>query len=263
MAPATRSRSRGRSPAPATPRAASPGRRSKKAAAPASRILAGHVIVAYVVASTAGATYWHATEHGGVSYLQAFLAFFLGLNALICYWEIALCYRIDHIARKAAALRRSTGDSQAERFAAVGAFFALPCPVSSWGCLTYWARVWWTYAIYDPSYADKTTFGFWIDTANGHVTLLPTLLWLYGMTAPVMPARAFGLIGLVAFYQEWLGTVIYFCTFFANGRHEGKTPLEIAVFVGLTNGIWFFAPLVGAWAALRCVYADDYAVFLP
>ena len=101
--------------------------------------------------STVGVAYWHADTHG-FSLLQASLAFFLALNALICFWEIALCYKIDLIAKEAAKLRRATGDSQAERFSAVGGFFVLPCPVTSWLSLSYWARVWWTYAIYDPSY---------------------------------------------------------------------------------------------------------------
>ena len=104
----------------------------------------------------------------------------------------------------------------------VGRFFLLPCPVRQWFSLTFWARVWWTYALYDPSYADRTTFGFWIDVSNGHVTLLPTLLCLVGMTYDLVDARTFGIINLLAFYQEFVGTVIYFCTYFFNGRHAGR-----------------------------------------
>ena len=55
--------------------------------------------------------------------------------------------------------------------------------------------------------------------------------------------------------------MIYFCTYFFNGRHAGKSALEVGVFVGLTNGLWFAGPLVGMGAALQCVYSGSYAVF--
>ena len=219
-----------------------------------------HVVVGYVLASTAIPTALHASLHG-FSALQCGLAFFVGLNALICYWEVALAYRIDHIHKAAESLRSRTADTQSARFAAVGDFFVARCGPRECLSLTFWSRVWSTYAVYDPSYADKTTFGFWIDAGNGHSTLVPSLLWLAGMTYDLVPARAFGLVGLVAFYQEFYGTVIYFLTFIANRRYVGKTPFEILLFVGLSNGIWFVAPLVGMWASVACVYADDYGVF--
>ena len=84
---------------------------------------------------------------------------------------------------------------------------------------------------------------------------------LVGMTYDVLDARTFGIINLLAFYQEFVGTVIYFCTYFFNGRHAGKSALEVGVFVGLTNGLWFAGPLVGMGAALQCVYSGSYAVF--
>ena len=83
------------------------------------------------------------------------------------------------------------------------------------------------------------------------------------MTRPVCSARVFGVVGLLAFYQELLGTVVYFSTFVANGRYRGKGALEVALFVGLTNGLWVAGPAVGMAAALRCVFEDDYGVFAP
>mmetsp|Transcript_20128 Transcript_20128/g.60831 ORF Transcript_20128/g.60831 Transcript_20128/m.60831 type:complete len:272 (+) Transcript_20128:289-1104(+) len=220
-------------------------------------ILVAYVIVAYLV----GTTYAAVKLHPSASLIQAFLAFFLSLNALICFWELALAYRVDLIKKRGDELRARTGDSQQERFAAVGSFFVARCPPSQWFSLDFWSRVWWTYSLYDPSYGDKTTFGFWVDATNGHVTLPPTLLWYFGMTSELVDARAFGIVGLLAFYQELLGTVVYFCTFFANGRHVGKTSLEVALFVGLSNGLWIAGPVVGLYAALRCVYDGDYSVF--
>lgn len=232
-------------------------------AAPGGGVRVYHVIVLYVLAVTVVPTVWHARVHGAYSMLQGGLAFFVGLNALICYWEIALAYRTRRVGRDARRLRAKTADSQEARFGAIGAFFFAPCGPRDCGSLTFWSRVWSTYAVYDPSYADHTTFGYWIDVGNGHSTLGPSLLWLVGMTRDLMPARAFGLVGLLAFYQEFYGTAIYFCTFFYNRRYVGKTALEVALFVGLSNGIWFLGPLVGMWASLRCVYDDSYAVFRP
>jgi hypothetical protein len=51
---------------------------------------------------------------------------------------------------------------------------------------------------------------FWIDTGNGHVTLLPTILFAMGMTWDVLPARVLGTLGIVYFWQmfygEWLSS---------------------------------------------------------
>jgi hypothetical protein len=33
--------------------------------------------------------------------------------------------------------------------------------------LRFWATIWSTYALLDPSYQDTTTWGFWVDTGNG------------------------------------------------------------------------------------------------
>lgn len=73
-----------------------------------------------------------------------------------------------------------------------------------------------------------------------------------------MPARSFGLVGLLAFYQELYGTLVYFASFLQNRCHHGKSALEVALFVGLTNGIWIVGPLVGCYAAVHLVYADNY-----
>ena len=52
---------------------------------------------------------------------------------------------------------------------------------------------------------------------------------------------------LVSNYQMFYGTVIYFLSFFMNNRHHNKSITEVALFVGLSNGIWFFFPLLGMY----------------
>ena len=55
----------------------------------------------------------------------------------------------------------------------------------------------------------QTSFGFWIDTGNGVVTMIPTALLSYGATwdVPGVSARALGVVGLVFNYQMLYGTV--------------------------------------------------------
>ena len=42
---------------------------------------------------------------------------------------------------------------------------------------------------------------------------------------------------------------------------SGKSALEVALFVGLSNGIWLFGPLVGCYAAVHVIDDDDYSFF--
>jgi hypothetical protein len=69
-----------------------------------------------------------------------------------------------------------------------------------------------------------------------------------------------GLIGMVSFYQEFYGTVIYFLSFIMNKRYVGKGPVEVALFVGLTNGIWFVCPLVGMWVSYAMITTNSFAI---
>ena len=67
-------------------------------------IVVAHVIVGYLVATTGAAIYLHAQTHA-VNATQIFLAFFCSLNALICFWELALAYKVDIIKKKGDELR--------------------------------------------------------------------------------------------------------------------------------------------------------------
>jgi hypothetical protein len=55
--------------------------------------------------------------------------------------------------------------------------------------------------------------------------------------------------------------VIYFSSFVANRRHEGHTLGNLAVFVGLSNGIWIFFPGWAIWAAIQLIDSNSYALF--
>lgn len=95
---------------------------------------------------------------------------------------------------------------------------------------------------------------------NGHSALLPSLLWIGNSLAlaPLGP-QLLGIVGIISFYQMFYGTVLYFTSFFINKRHHGKSLLEVLLFVGLTNGIWFVFPLLGVWASIQLVLQNSFA----
>ncbi len=54
----------------------------------------------YVVASTGLPIWFHHQRHGVINGTQVALAFFLGLNTIVCFWEMILFFEIALIARK-------------------------------------------------------------------------------------------------------------------------------------------------------------------
>ena len=143
--------------------------------------------------------------------------------------------------------------------------FLTPVPLVETFSWSFWSRIWSTYALYDDSYANRESYGFWIDVGNGHSTILPSLIWILGMTFEILDPQVLGIIGLLSFYQEFYGTVMYFCQFLFNRRHKGKSKLEVALFVALSNGIWIVAPIVGLFASLSLILYPErnYAIFRP
>ena len=100
--------------------------------------------------------------------------------------------------------------------------FPLQLPVWAWLCI--WLVVWVGgsviahYAIWDPSYADRKSFGFAADVGNGFVTLVPSLILFFGITFPILPPVVLGLIGAFIFYQKFYCTTLYFFTYLFNRR---------------------------------------------
>ena len=141
-------------------------------------------------------------------------------------------------------------------------FFFAPVSVAKIFSPTTWSEIWSSYALFDPAYADRKSFGFWIDTGNGISTSIVSLLCLYGMTLHELPPRVLGLVLLIACYQMFYGTIVYFSSFVFNRRYVGHTAANLAAFVGLSNGIWIVFPLWGIWAAIQLIYSDSYALFL-
>ena len=119
------------------------------------------------------------------------------------------------------------------------------------------------YSLYDPSYSNKESFGFYIDVGNGWTTIIPSLLFLYCMITktPILSARIMGVIGICKFYQEFYGTCLYFLSYIWNKRYQGVSFLTVMLFVGLSNGLWFFLPMLGMYTSYEMIQSNTYDIF--
>ena len=218
------------------------------------------IVGAYVVGSTSLVCAWHYASYGCLNSVFVALAFFWCLNGLISLWEIALWRHIDVIE---ADYKKLKAKHSKNPLRALLDQFVAPMPWSKVFTLRGWTSVWSLYSLYDPSYSDKRSYGFFIDIGNGHSMLLPSFFWLFNViTGGPLSPRWLGILGLICFYQMWYGTVLYFTSFFANKRHHGHTVLEICIFVGVSNGIWFTFPLLGMWASVQLILQDSLACLL-
>lgn len=121
-----------------------------------------------------------------------------------------------------------------------------------------WAKMWSTYALYDPSYQNHESFGFFIDFGNGLSTIAPCLLMNVAIVRGdlVSPLWA-GCIGLAMYWQVMYGTYVYVLSFVFNKRHKAgnKSLLEVCLFVGVSNSLWIVFPVGGIYACF-CMLRD-------
>ena len=64
---------------------------------------------------------------------------------------------------------------------------------------TVWAIVWATYSQHDGFYADRRSYGFNVDIANGFVTPVPTAILYAAFTFDFPPAVVAGIVGATMF----------------------------------------------------------------
>lgn len=217
-------------------------------------------LVVFIVVGTALSVGLHSTLHG-FSVNQAAMAFFLVINVLICFWEICLSTHIVAINAEYKALMEKYSKTPVK---AVTKLLFKDLTLTQILTLRTWTSIWATYALYDPSYANRESFGFFVDFGNGWVTLGPSLLFLYCMTFHnLVSARIMGMIGLVKFYQECYGTVMYAISYVFNGRYKGRDPTECILVVGVSNGLWFFFPIAGMALCVHMILDDSYSLFKP
>jgi hypothetical protein len=214
-------------------------------------------VVLYHVLFAGGLVLAHVNAHGSFNALQAVLAVFCAVNAWICVCEIALLVKWSLIQRQHADFEKKLGVGR------------LPSPIFLFEnvsvrrlfTLEHWAVMWSTYAALDPSYVDTTSFGFCVDVGNGVVTLVPTVVFAFGMTWPFLAPRWLGMLGLVKFYQEFYGTVVYFFQYVFNRRYA-RAPLSHALGIVVpANGLWLVFPAIGMWASAHLILDGSFDVF--
>ncbi len=219
----------------------------------------GVVIGIVLVTGTLFHTWLHHWVHGVYSVTQIGLVFFLVLNVMIAWWEIALFVCQDQIRSEYEAIREPYRGREMTRIAEV---FARPIPLFCVLSFSQWTNIWSSYSLFDPGYSDRRSYGYNIDVGNGVTTLIPATLFAFGMTLELMPARVLGIIGLILFWQMFYGTAVYFFQFFNNGRHKGHSLRDLLLFVGITNLMWFIFPIWGLSASVRLILEGSYNVFL-
>jgi len=217
------------------------------------------VIGAVVVAGTGLHVGLHQRVHGVFSPTQIGLAFFLVINAMVAWWEIALFLCQDQIQAEYDLIREPYRGREVRRVAEV---FARPIPVLRVLSFREWTTIWSTYSLFDPGYSDRRSFGYNIDVGNGFTTLIPATLFAFGMTFELMPARWLGIIGVIMFWQMFYGTAVYFFQFFNNGRHRGHSVRDVLLFVGVSNLMWFVFPIWGLCTSIDLILTGSYNVFL-
>jgi|TARA_B100001540_G_C15547247_1_gene524178 hypothetical protein len=213
---------------------------------------------AFVLLFWAPFVYYHREVHGVVNPTHCALTLFNAVNVLICLWEHALFLHRDRIRKHHAALKKRHGDR------------TLPSPLCLFERITprqalsyeYWSVIWSTYSLLDPSYANQTSFGFWIDTGNGVVTLAPTLLLSVGATwdlanySPLgLSNRALGVLGVVINYQMLYGTVLYFGNYCLNAYYRKTAGPHVATVV-VANAIWIAFPAMWMRVCWEMVATD-------
>lgn len=195
------------------------------------------------------------------------LIFFNNLNIFITFCEISLLLRIDFIQADYLKLRERYGGGQ--EWSAIMALFCRPITFGDMVSAQNWARMWSNYALFDPSYQNRESFGFWIDVGNGFTTILPCLLLNWVLLVPMeklsteLKATMLWLVPCVTIASYWqmlYGTLVYFATFVFNQRYHGHEFASIMAFVLVTNLIWIIFPALAIYCAVRIVQEGSFNV---
>ncbi len=216
------------------------------------------IIGIVIVTGTAFHIWLHQRVHGVYNPTQIGLAFFLVINVLVNWWEIALMVCQDQIRAEYETIKEPYRGREMQR---IGEIFARPIPILQVLSFRQWTTIWSSYSLFDPGYSDRRSFGYNIDVGNGFTTIIPAALFAFAMTFELMPPRWLGILGLIMFWQMFYGTAVYFFQFFNNGRHKGHSVKDLLLFVGITNLMWFIFPIWGLCASIQLVLDGSFGVF--
>jgi len=223
--------------------------------------LAFGYVSAFIVALWLPCAYQHYAYYEQVSLLQICLSLFLCINLLICIWEIILFFYIETIRDnyQGKLKKLEPGD--------IGKIFLFQqVSLSEVIKPRYWTQVWVTYSLMDEGYSNTKSFGWAIDIGNGFSTLVPTVVFLLGMTLQqsLISPKWLGIVGLQSFYQEFYGTVVYFTQYVVNKRWEKhqSTVIQIILLVIVPNIIWIVFPVIGIYASIQLILQESFDVFV-
>jgi hypothetical protein len=208
---------------------------------------------AWVGGCTAALTLWHARVYNGFNGWQFLLSLFLAINIITCVQEICLGLCIGEI-------ERWHHDPDARNERPRGSMWMTkvsPCELAS---ATFWARLWYEYAYFDPGYADRRSFGFSIDVGNGWWTLVPSVVFLVGMTKPILSPVALGVLGALLFYQKLYCTGLYFFQYIFNRYYEKQPIARVLPVVGGSNGVWLVFPVLGLIVSVRLIFSASFGI---
>jgi len=179
-----------------------------------------------------------------INFTQASLTLFNAVNVLICLWEMSLFLYQSEVQKTYRRLKKRVEKTGKD----------LPQPLCLFEkirfrdavSLKHWHVIWSTYALLDPSYVQTQSWGFWVDTGNGFVTIVPTILMTVGATYDLseygITPLVYGLIGLIFNYQMMYGTVIYFSNY-AYQRYYERASFGSKMVVLFANVIWIVFPV--------------------
>ncbi|MYA30226.1 MAG: hypothetical protein F4Y31_03230 [Gammaproteobacteria bacterium] len=194
---------------------------------------------------------------GEVNFLHSLFCLFFSVNLLICYWEICLFFLRDRIGSRAEywrEMQHRTGRSPAH------GFFAARIRLTLVLSPAVWADAWAAYCYYDDSYADRRTFGFNVDIANGFVTLVPTLVLYAAFTVGYPSALVAGIIGLMLSWQWVYMTSTYLVSFFVARRHKLLSRRDMYIYIVAINSFWILCALLGVYVSAALIVNGDYRV---
>ena len=195
--------------------------------------------------------------HGDLNVIHSFLSLFFSINLLICYWEACLFLRRDYIEIRTEYWRewqRETGRKPSLEF------LVTKVPLTQILSPTLWADAWATYSQYDGSYADRRTFGYNADIANGFVTPVPTLILYAAYTLDFLPALFAGILGVMLFWQWTYVTSVYWVSFFVAKRQTRISRREMYTYILAINSVWVLSALLGLYVSLCLVVNGNYSV---
>ena len=187
------------------------------------------------------------------------LLIFNNLNILIAICEICLGLNIMFIKEDYISLRETY---KGKEWKGCLAYLTMPLTTSQIFDPRTWSKMWSAYALYDISYQNHESFGFFIDFGNGMSTIPPCVLINAAIMFPhkVSPLLV-GCVGLATYWQITYGTLVYLLSFFFNRRWEGKPMVSVLAFVGFSNSIWIAAPALGIYACVCILRDGDMSVF--